>query len=56
MKIKTTEIDFTKQILVKTVADEKATYPAKCNPGNKESPDKTKCIATREEEGDWKKK
>lgn len=57
MKIKTTEIDFTKQILNRQLkADEKAGYPPKCNPGYEVSPDKKKCIPVKKNEAGWKKK
>jgi hypothetical protein len=57
MKIKTTEIDFTKQILNRQLeAEEKAGYPPKCNPGYEVSPDKKKCIPVKKNEAGWKKK
>ena len=71
MKIKTTEIDFTKQILNRQMAklaedcekeldqneaDEKAGYPPKCSPGYEVSPDKKKCIPVKKDEAGWKKK
>ena len=69
MKVKITEIDFTEQIINremanlaksikvdKSEADEKAGYPPKCNPGYEISPNKKKCIPTKENEAGWKKK